>query len=155
MITAVDTNILLDVLVPGEIHGDESERNLGEAVGAGPVMISEPVFAELAAHFADRLELDRFLEDTGLRVESSAREALYQAGQAWSAYLRRRPTNLACPQCGARQEVRCSRCGTTIQPRQHVVADFMIGAHAQVHADRLLTRDRGYYSSYFPDLTLA
>jgi len=31
MITAVDTNILLDVLIPGTPHGEESERALDEA----------------------------------------------------------------------------------------------------------------------------
>ena len=86
--------------------------------------------------------------------EPSGAEALHRAGRAWSEYLRRRPTALACPQCGVARDVRCDRCGASIQPRQHVVADFLIGAHALMHADRLLTRDRGYYATYFADLAL-
>ncbi|MGH3808749.1 MAG: type II toxin-antitoxin system VapC family toxin [Pseudonocardiaceae bacterium] len=154
MTTAVDTNILLDVLIPEAPHGEASERALAEAAGAGALLISEPVYAELAVHFAEQQALDRFLTDTGIRLEPSGAEALHRAGRAWSDYLRRRPTTLACPQCGAAQDVRCDQCGASIQPRQHVVADFLIGAHALVHADRLLTRDRGYYATYFADLAL-
>jgi predicted nucleic acid-binding protein len=153
MITAVDTNILLDVLIPDAPHGDESERALAEALRAGAVVISDPVYAELAVHFAEQEKLDRFLADTGLRLEPSNAEALYRAGRAWSQYIRRRPA-LACPRCGAKQEIHCAQCGAAIQPRQHVVADFIIGAHAPVQADQLLTRDRGYYATYFPELTL-
>ena len=142
MITAVDTNVLLDVLIPDAPHGDESELALAEALRAGAVVISDPVYAELAVHFPDQEHLDRFLADTGLRLESSNAEALYRTGRAWSEYVRRRPA-LACPQCGA-----------SVQPRQHVVADFIIGAHALVQADQLLTRDRGYYATYFPELAL-
>ena len=154
MITAVDTNVLLDVLIPGAPHGEDSERALAEAVEAGALVISEPVYAELAVHFPDRMDLDRFLADTGIRLEPSAGQALHGAGRAWSDYLRRRPAAVACPRCGAAQELRCDRCGASIQPRQHVVADFVIGAHALLHADRLLTRDRGYYGTYFPELKL-
>ena len=153
MITAVDTNILLDVLIPDAPHGDESERALAEALRAGAVVISDPVYAELAVHFPEQEKLDRFLADTGLRLEPSNADALYRAGRAWSEYVRRRPA-LACPQCGSKQEIHCNECGASIQPRQHVVADFIIGAHALVRADQLLTRDRGYYATYFPELTL-
>jgi predicted nucleic acid-binding protein len=39
-------------------------------------------------------------------------------------------------------------------PRSRVVADFLIGAHAVVRADRLVTRDRGFFRSYFSDLEI-
>ena len=38
--------------------------------------------------------------------------------------------------------------------RARIVPDFLIAAHAQLHADRLLARDRAFYGEYFTQLTL-
>lgn len=154
MITAVDTNILLDILIPGAPHGDTSEESLTRSLEVGAVIISEAVYAELAAHFSTKGKIDRFLEEIDINLSPSGADALYLAGKVWREYLNRRLDSVNCPSCGVKQEFHCVNCGFHFSPRQHVVADFLIGAHASLHSDRLLTRDRGYYRTYFPDLRL-
>ena len=154
MITALDTNILLDILIPDAPQGEMSEKSLTHSLESGVVIISEVVYTELAAHFSMRGQIDLFLEETGISLCSSSAEALYLAGRTWREYLRRRTNTSVCPSCGTTQELRCIECGAVFVSRQHVIADFIIGAHAVTHADQLLTRDRGYYSTYYPDLQL-
>jgi hypothetical protein len=37
-------------------------------------------------------------------------------------------------------------------PREHLIPDFLIGAHAQVQADQIAAIDRGFLRRYFPPL---
>jgi predicted nucleic acid-binding protein len=152
LITASDTNVLLDILFPDSPFYESSEQALLEASDAGLIVISEPVLAEVASRFAEETDLHRFLTETGVRYEPSTMQSLIFAGRVWRRYAARRPRLLACPRCGAGHELNCRECGVSIAPRQHIVADFIIGAHASLQADRFVTRDRGYYRTYFPNL---
>ncbi len=154
MITAVDTNVLLDVLIEDSPHGDASERALAESSRRGALVVSEPVVAEIAPSFASVADLAEFLDRTGLNAVASNDRALFLAGAAWRSYVSRRTAGLTCPSCASRQRLECRACGFRLAPRQHIIADFIIGAHAETHADGLLTRDKGYYGTYFPKLKL-
>jgi predicted nucleic acid-binding protein len=75
MITAIDTNILLDILVPNEDFYEGSAHALQDAAGEGSLVISDIVYAELCIHFETQRECDAFLESNEIRVQALAREA--------------------------------------------------------------------------------
>jgi predicted nucleic acid-binding protein len=79
MITAIDTNILLDILIPDEAHSLSSKRLLDRCLEKGQLVICEVVYAELSSQFLSERELKNFLLDTGIRVVPSSREVLYLA----------------------------------------------------------------------------
>ena len=129
--TLVDTSVLLDVLVEGAAHGDQSERRLAAALRVGVVFVNEVVAAELAAAFEREGELWSTLREAQIALEPFPRAAIFPAGQAFLAYRR----------AGGR--------------RERILADFLIGTHAVTSGARLLTRDRGFYRKYFTTLRLA
>jgi hypothetical protein len=140
-----------------DTHADESEAALRRAYRNGQVVITPVVYAELAAdgHFESAAALDEFLTDLSIQRIDPSEEALFRAGEAFQQYTDRRPAGLQCPSCGTEQTVPCTECGTDLTPRQHIAADFLIGAHAAVDCERLLSFDSGFYATYFPSLAVA
>lgn len=155
MITAVDTNALLALLYEDD-HTDTAEAELRRAYREGRVVITSIVYAELAAdgRFDARSALDRFLEDLSIQLVEPSREALFRAGERFQQYTGRRPDGLQCPSCGTKQAMRCEECGESLTPRQHIAADFVIGGHATVDGDALVSFDNAFYGTYFPSSTV-
>lgn len=149
MTTVVDTSALLALLYDEGRETDVSESLASEAA-EGPLVINPVVYAELAADatFGDQEALDYFLDDLGITVETPGKEADFQAGTAFQEYLHRRGDALECPSCGAESIFECPDCGAHIGARQHIAADFLIGAHAE-ESGRLLTFDSDFYRGYF------
>ena len=130
MISAIDTNILLDVFLPDKNFGPKSAEILKAAYNEGSLLVCHVVYAELVPQFGDRQGLDNALAILNVSLSPLDAEIAFLAGKRWSVYR----------ESGAR--------------RERIITDFLIGAHAMIRAERFLTRDRGFYKSYFPELQI-
>src|SRR5439155_8660145 len=90
MITALDTTILLDVLVNDPKHADRSESLLAQADEEGSLIISPAVYAELVPQARNRDELDGWLRLTGIRIIPFTADHGYTAGSRPCSLLQSR-----------------------------------------------------------------
>ena len=130
MISAVDTNVLLDVFLPDKRFAEQSASLLKLAYDEGALIICEIVYAELVGQFSDRRTLDDTLAALSISVLPSSPDIAFLAGERWGQYRKTGGT------------------------RKRIITDFLIGAHARIKAECFLTRDRGFCKSYFPELTI-
>ena len=128
MITAVDTNVLLDIFIPDDRHGPVSRERLAAAYSAGAIIVSDIVYAELVPAFGDRSSLDSALSEINATLSPIDTSIAFEAGRRWMEYRR----------AGG--------------PRARILPDFLIGAHALAAADTFLTRDERFYATYFPEI---
>lgn len=129
-VSAIDTSVLVDVLANDERYAAASREALEQSNRAGTLIISPAVAAELRAAYESDDIVREVLLDLGIHVVPLDATDGLRAGAIHRAYR------------GA---------GGT---RSRVVADFLIGAHAVHHADRLVARDRGFFRRYFGKLTV-
>jgi predicted nucleic acid-binding protein len=134
--TALDTNVL-SALWSGEPSTREIESQLFDARNQGGLVICAPVYCELLAHpSATRDFIREFLGETGIVVDFLLDEQVWQrAASAFVAYAERRTR---------------SRGGSA----KRMLVDFVVAAHAAIHADRLMTLDASRYKQDFPRLRI-
>jgi len=136
VLTAVDTNVI-SALWSKESAATGMEELLFSARREGGLVICAPVYAELLAYpGATKSFVEAFLQDTDIEVHTDlSLEVWTHAGEAFSAYAERR---------------RKDKAG---HPKRLLV-DFVVGAHALLMTDRLLSLDANRYRTAYPELKL-
>lgn len=129
MTTAVDTSVLI-AIAKGEADAEAWVELLIAARDEGELVVCDVVAAEFFAALMNATKFRRSLRDLGIVFSPTSLAAAQLAGRIFKDYRR---------QGG---------------PREHLVADFLIGAHATEHTDRIAAIDRGYLRRYFPNLEL-
>lgn len=101
------------------------------------MLIGPAVFGELHAHpYVTAESFQNNLHAAGIHIDFQMEKRAWElAGQRYAAYANAR------------------RASRSESPRR-ILPDFLIGAHAFIHADRLVTQDEGIYQRYFPELRL-
>ena len=136
MRTALDTNIL-SAIWSNEPSARQIAKCLSAANRDGAITLSAFAYSESLAHpHATTKFIQEFLHASGIKVEYAFPQNLWSlAGERFAQYADRRRT------------------ATSNQPRR-ILADFLLGAHALVQADRLMTLDTAFYERNFPELAL-
>jgi len=127
-VIAVDSSVLVDVLAGDPRFADISLASLGEALGAGDVVVCDAVVAEIHTLLAGSESTMEGLSSLGIRYLPTTEQAAVRAGHMQRRFLDR----------GGQ--------------RERVVADFLIGAHALLQCDALVTRDADFFRDYFKGL---
>jgi predicted nucleic acid-binding protein len=125
---AVDSSVLLDVLTEDPRFAEASGICLEQAISVGEVVVCDAVVAEVQGMLDTRDTAMEALSEFGIRYLPTSETAAVRAGHMQRRFRDR----------GGR--------------RERVVADFLIGAHALLQCQGLITRDAGFFRDYFKGL---
>jgi predicted nucleic acid-binding protein len=128
VITAVDSSVLLDIILDDPKYREASTEALKAARRQGALVVCPVGWAEVRAALRVPDAIADVLGAAGIAFDPFDQECADRAGDHWNEYRRR----------GGRRTV--------------LIPDFLVAAHAQVRAARLLSRDRGFLRRHFADL---
>ena len=133
---AVDTSVLVDFIGEGPAAA-AAEEALRAALAAGPVVACEVVVSEVVAGLGHSNVVMETLDEVGVGFLPLEMRSALRAGEMQRRYRER------LLQGGGRLDQQAAR---------RSVPDFLIGAHALLQCQGLITRDAGFFRDYFKGL---
>ena len=127
---ALDSSVLIDVLVGDPCHANPSEAAIASALASDDVVVCEVVIAEIQALLDTEVNLMDVLESMGIRFQPGNEQVAIRAGLMNRRFRAR----------GGR--------------RERITPDFLIGAHAMLQCTALITRDTAFYRTFFKGLRI-
>jgi len=124
---AIDSSVLIELLT-GEGDADTAELALREALSRGPVVVCDVVIAEVCSSLQDGDRAMQAFEEMGIAFSTVEEKSAVRAGEMQRRYR------------------------TRGGGRARTVPDFIVGAHALLQCNGLITRDSGFFRDYFKGL---
>jgi len=129
-IILVDSCVVTDLADPHSECFEWSASMLEQLDEKNSFIINPIVYAECSVGYRAIEEIEGLVNELGFAVHEIPKEALFLAGKSFVTYKKNKGK------------------------KTNVLPDFFIGAHATVKGYRLITRDKGRFSTYFPSLSL-
>ncbi|HEU4457824.1 MAG TPA: type II toxin-antitoxin system VapC family toxin [Methylibium sp.] len=124
---AVDSSVLIDLIGDGA-GAEAAAHSLRDALHHGPVVVCDVALAEICTALKQGSDVLGYLEGAGLRYSAVESKAALRAGEMQRRYRQRGGEG------------------------QRAVPDFLVGAHALLQCDGLITRDADFFRDYFKGL---
>ena len=132
---SVDSSVVVDLLGNDE-RADAAEDALRRALALGPVVVCDIVVSEVGAGLGYGSNFVETLEEAGIHYSPTELRSAIRAGEMQRRYKQRLVSE------GNRSSARRS------------VPDFLIGAHALLQCNALITRDGSFFRDYFKGLRI-
>ena len=126
---AIDAPVLVQLLTDGP-EADAAEACLRQCLGNGKVVVSDAALAELCAALRNGAEALGALEEMGIHYHPVEAKSALRAGEMHRRHRQRNAGD------------------------SRRIDDFMVGAHALLQCDGLITWNDTFYRDYFKGLKL-